>query len=171
MMVVSLISKFGKIPHEKNFFSIALFLISMSYKLSFFRSYSLNCSVWANYALKGKYTEKIVSHFLLQSDRPSKMMNICKKKSRSKFQLFRELLRFEFSILDKRDVILVHFYDRSTFIYWKLEKGRPHNFLNNWVGSIKFYISNIFCTRNPKIVFIFEIDDAFLNYSWMWITQ
>ena len=72
----------------KNFFSIALFLISMSYKLSFFRSYSLNCSVWANYALKGKYTEKIVSHFLLQSDRPSKMMKICKKKVGQNFHYF-----------------------------------------------------------------------------------
>ena len=26
-------------------------------------------------------------------------------------------ITFEISILDKRDVILVHFYDRSTFIY------------------------------------------------------
>ena len=28
-----------------------------------------------------------------------------------------------------------------------------------------FGISNIFKTRNPKIVFIFEIDDAFMNVN------
>ena len=30
---------------------------------------------------------------------------------------------------------------------------------------MKFGISKIFGTRNPKIVIIFEIDDAFINYS------
>ena len=102
--------------------------------------------------LKGNSGEKIVTHFLLESHRPSKMMNICKKS-----------LNFLFwtSVTSS----LSTFTTRIPFIYWKLEKGKPHNFLNNWVGSIKFYISNIFLHENPKIVFIFEIDDAFLNHE------
>ena len=81
-------------------------------------------------------------------------MNICKK-SRSNFSLFLELFRFEFFIWDKCDVTVVPVLHRGTFKYWKLQKRRTHNFLNNWVGSIKFYISNIFGTRNSKMDIIF----------------
>ena len=50
-------------------------------------------------------------------------------------------------------------------------KRRLHNFWNNSVGSTKFDISNTFGMRNPNIVLILEIENAFLNYSWMWMTQ
>ena len=40
------------------------------------------CFILPSYVflLKGNSGEKIVTHFLLESHRPSKMMNICKKK-------------------------------------------------------------------------------------------
>ena len=66
---------------------------------------------YARTSLKGSSLPRIVSHFLLESDRPSEMMNICKK-SRSKFPLFRELFRFEFSIFAIGDVMKGKFHTR-----------------------------------------------------------
>ena len=112
--------------------------------------------------LKGNSHGKKVVYLMVESDRPSKWW-IFAKKIRSKFSLFRELFRFEFSIFDLCDVTQVKFHPRAPFKYWKLYKRRPRNFLNNWNGSIEFDISNIFGMRIPKIVFIFEINDAFIN--------
>ena len=85
------------------------------------------------------------------------------KKSRSKFPLFRELLRFKFSTLYPCDVTRVKFRLGLPLKYWKLPKRS--NVWNNWDGSIKFDISN---TRNPKIVFIvfivFMIDGVLMVY-------
>ena len=53
---------------------------------------------------KGNCNGRNVVYLMVESDRPSK---IFAKKSRSKFPLFRELFRFDFSILELGDVMKV----------------------------------------------------------------
>ena len=98
-------------------------------------------------ALKGSFHEKKVYEFLLESDRPSEMMTICKK-SRSKFPLFREWFKFW------------NFYFCPV---WRCKKEGLVIFEIIQLGHIKFCISNILGTRNPKIVSVFEIVDVFIN--------
>ena len=70
---------------------------------------------------------------------------------------------FEFSIFDPCDVTRVKFRTGVPLSTEICNNKKGLIIFEIIVGSIKFYISNIFGTRNPKIVFIFEIDDAFIN--------
>ena len=53
-------------------------------------------------------------------------------------------------------------FTRGTFNF----KRKPHNFWNNGARLIKFGTCNISGMRNSKIMFIFQIDNVFIYYSW-----
>ena len=97
---------------------------------------------------------KMSTVFLRELYRPSKMMNVCKK-SRSKFPLFRQLLRFNFSIV-------LYCYSIVSFHFRIINEGIVYfrNGYNFWIPraknmrKVKFYRSNSIISKITRPSFL-----------------